>query len=85
MCGIVGQIGPRACGREQLLRMMGMLGHRGPDEAGLLLADGVAFGHLRLSIVDLAHGQQPMSTADGRHWVVFNGEIFNHVELRREL
>ena len=85
MCGIVGQIGPRACGREQLLQMMGMLGHRGPDEAGLLLADGVAFGHLRLSIVDLAHGQQPMSTADGRHWVVFNGEIFNHVELRREL
>jgi asparagine synthase (glutamine-hydrolysing) len=65
--------------------MMGMLTHRGPDEAGLLLADGVAFGHLRLSIVDLQNGQQPMSTEDGRYWVVFNGEIFNHVELREEL
>jgi asparagine synthase (glutamine-hydrolysing) len=85
MCGIVGQIGPAACDREQLLRMMGMVTHRGPDEAGLLIADGVAFGHLRLSIVDLELGQQPMSTVDGRYWVVFNGEIFNHVELRAEL
>ena len=83
MCGIAGQIGPAACGREQLLQMMGMLTHRGPDESGLLLADGVAFGHLRLSIVDLQNGQQPMSTPDGRYWVTFNGEIFNHVELRQ--
>ena len=85
MCGIVGQIGPNACGREPLLDMMGMLTHRGPDESGLLLADGLAFGHLRLSIVDLAHGQQPMSTADDRYWITFNGEIFNYVELRDEL
>jgi asparagine synthase (glutamine-hydrolysing) len=85
MCGIVGQIGPGACGREPLLRMMGMLTHRGPDEAGFLLSEGLALGHLRLSIVDLAAGQQPMSTADGRYWITFNGEIFNHVELRREL
>ena len=85
MCGIVGQIGPAACGQQQLLRMMGMLTHRGPDEAGFLLDDELAFGHLRLSIVDLSSGQQPMSTADGRYWVTFNGEIFNHVELRREL
>lgn len=85
MCGIVGQIGPAACGQESLLRMMGMLTHRGPDEAGYLLAENLALGHLRLSIVDLASGQQPMSTADGRYWITFNGEIFNHVELRREL
>jgi len=85
MCGIVGQIGPGACGREPLLRMMGMLTHRGPDEAGYLLAEDLAFGHLRLSIVDLACGQQPMSTADGRYWITFNGEIFNHVELRQGL
>jgi asparagine synthase (glutamine-hydrolysing) len=85
MCGIVGQIGPAACGREPLLRMMGMLTHRGPDEAGFFLDEQLAFGHLRLSIVDLACGQQPMSTADGRYWITFNGEIFNHVELRREL
>jgi asparagine synthase (glutamine-hydrolysing) len=85
MCGIVGEIGPAACNREQLLSMMGMLTHRGPDEAGILVSDGLAFGHLRLSIVDLQNGQQPMSTADGRYWITFNGEIFNHVELRREL
>jgi len=85
MCGIVGQIGPQACGERQLLRMMGMLTHRGPDESGVLIADKVSWGHLRLSIVDLQSGQQPMSTHDGRYWVVFNGEIFNHLELRQEL
>lgn len=85
MCGIVGQVGPSACGREQLLGMMGMLAHRGPDEAGVLVGEGVALGHLRLSIVDLSHGQQPMSTHDGRYWVTYNGEIFNHIELRQEL
>ena len=85
MCGIVGQVGPARGDREQLLGMMGMITHRGPDEAGLLMADELAFGHLRLSIVDLEHGQQPMATADGRYWVVFNGEIFNHLELRAEL
>lgn len=85
MCGIVGQIGPQACDESQLLRMMSMLTHRGPDEAGLLLAEGVSFGHLRLSIVDLRTGQQPMTSYDGQYWVVFNGEIFNHLELRQEL
>src|SRR4030095_4373952 len=65
--------------------MMGMLTHRGPDESGLLMAPGVSFGHLRLSIVDLANGQQPMSTHDGRFWITYNGEVFNHVELRQEL
>ena len=57
MCGIVGQIGPAAGGEETLLRMMGMVTHRGHDEAGFLLDEDVAFGHLRLSIVDLACGQ----------------------------
>ena len=85
MCGIVGQVGPAAGGREQLLKMMGMLAHRGPDEAGWLVADGLAMGHLRLSILDLEHGQQPMSTPDGRFWVTFNGEIFNYVEIRQDL
>jgi asparagine synthase (glutamine-hydrolysing) len=85
MCGIVGQFGPAACDRDRLEHMMGMLTHRGPDESGWLLAGGLAFGHLRLSIVDLRHGQQPMSTGDGRYWITFNGEIFNHVELRGEL
>ncbi len=65
--------------------MMGMLTHRGPDEAGLLLSQGLALGHLRLSIVDLWSGQQPMSSHDEKFWVVFNGEIFNYPELRNEL
>ncbi|MEW5977961.1 MAG: asparagine synthase (glutamine-hydrolyzing) [Acidobacteriota bacterium] len=85
MCGIVGEIGPQSCSEEVLKRMMGMLTHRGPDESGLLVAPGVAMGHVRLSIVDLASGQQPLCSEDGRHWIVFNGEIFNHVELREEL
>jgi len=65
--------------------MIGMLTHRGPDEAGLLFSEGLALGHLRLSIIDLQSGQQPMSSLDGRLWVVFNGEIFNYRELRKEL
>jgi len=85
MCGIVGEIGPGSCGEEQLVRMMGMLTHRGPDEAGYLFGAGIALGHLRLSIVDLKSGQQPMSSHDGLYWIVFNGEIFNHIELRQEL
>lgn len=62
-----------------------MLTHRGPDEAGYLVNEGVALGHLRLSIIDLTSGQQPMSSHDGRYWIVFNGEIFNYIELRKEL
>jgi asparagine synthase (glutamine-hydrolysing) len=85
VCGIVGQIGPKACDHVVLSRMMGMLTHRGPDEAGLLLSEGLALGHLRLSIIDLQSGQQPMSSHDGRFWIVYNGEIFNYCELRKEL
>ncbi len=85
MCGIVGEIGPQACGEKVLRNMMGMLTHRGPDEAGLLVAGGVALGHLRLSIIDLKSGQQPMSSPDGRYWITFNGEIFNYPELRADL
>ena len=85
MCGIVGEIGPLACSENQLLKMMGMLTHRGPDEAGVLQAPEVSLAHLRLSIIDLKQGQQPMATQDGRYWAVYNGEIFNHIELRSEL
>lgn len=85
MCGIVGEVGPLACDEAQLLRMMGMLTHRGPDEAGLLIAEGVTLGHVRLSIIDLGQGQQPMQSRSGRYWVVFNGEIFNYLELKKEL
>lgn len=89
MCGIVGVANLRAAlpspGRPLVARMVAALRHRGPDEFGLYLDERVGLGHARLSIVDLAAGQQPMETPDGGLVVVFNGEVFNHVELREEL
>jgi asparagine synthase (glutamine-hydrolysing) len=83
MCGIAGFVG--AGDRETLARMTSVLAHRGPDDSGLW-SDGTVFlGHRRLSIVDLEDGHQPMKTADGDLTVIFNGEIYNHCELRAEL
>lgn len=65
--------------------MCGALFHRGPDEQGIYRDARVGLAHTRLSIVDLATGQQPMSTIDGAIWIAFNGEIFDWVELRKEL
>src|SRR5438128_482381 len=65
--------------------MVAAVRHRGPDESGVHRDDHVALGHARLSIIDLATGQQPMSNQRGTLWTVFNGEIFNYVELRDEL
>ena len=88
MCGIAGCLNLRD-GQppdELLLRqMLGMIRHRGPDQFGIFLDDAVALGNTRLSIVDLAAGQQPIATEDGRYWIVYNGEIFNHAELRPAL
>ena len=64
-----------------LERMRDVLVHRGPDGAGLFLEPGVGLGHRRLSIVDVAHGAQPMSGADGALQIVYNGEVYNHPEL----
>lgn len=66
-------------------RMIHALRHRGPDDEDIHLAPGVALGHTRLSIVDIEHGAQPMSSADGRFVIVFNGEIYNFKALRRAL
>jgi asparagine synthase (glutamine-hydrolysing) len=86
MCGIAGIL-DRSTTPDELTvrRMLGMIRHRGPDEFGIYLARDVALGNARLSIVDLAGGQQPIGNEDGTLWIVFNGEIFNHVELRQEL
>lgn len=65
--------------------MIAMARHRGPDEAGIYVDDHVGLGHARLSIIDLSGGSQPLGNEDGTIWVVFNGEIFNYRELRREL
>lgn len=65
--------------------MMDRLRHRGPDGAGLWDHGEVCLGHRRLSIIDLASGQQPMSTPDGRYTTTYNGEIYNYVELRKAL
>src|SRR5688572_1980462 len=88
MCGIAGfaaieGLPPDAPARASAMR--DVLTHRGPDEAGLYCDTHAALGHRRLSIVDLSTGQQPMANADRTIWVVFNGEIYNHADVRREL
>jgi asparagine synthase (glutamine-hydrolysing) len=65
--------------------MVSTLVHRGPDGHGIYTANGTGLAHARLSIIDLKGGKQPMSTADGRFWITFNGEIFNYIELRNDL
>ncbi|MBI4869971.1 MAG: asparagine synthase (glutamine-hydrolyzing) [Candidatus Riflebacteria bacterium] len=89
MCGIFGVLAPElAVDESLLLAMQQSLTHRGPDDRGLYrdAAGDVALGHCRLAILDLtAAGHQPMSSPDGRFVIVFNGEIYNYLELRREL
>jgi asparagine synthase (glutamine-hydrolysing) len=89
MCGIAGMAGPGA-DRAIVERMSGSLAHRGPDGDGFYedaAADTarVVLGHRRLKIIDLTTGDQPMPNEDGTVWVVYNGEIYNFRELRREL
>jgi asparagine synthase (glutamine-hydrolysing) len=85
MCGICGIVLPDGSTRRLdaplIERMRDVLVHRGPDGAGLFLAPGVGLGHRRLSIVDVAHGAQPMASADGALQMVYNGEVYNHPEL----
>jgi asparagine synthase (glutamine-hydrolysing) len=88
MCGIAGYFHlnqPRPPDRDLIGRMVNIIRHRGPDEFGAYLSDRCVLGHARLSIIDLSTGQQPLCNEDGVIWIVFNGEIFNYVELRPEL
>ena len=88
MCGICGIVNfdRQAVDGPMIQQMMRMMAHRGPDDQGLVLRDGVGLGAVRLSILDLsANGHQPMVSADGRWVIVYNGEVYNFVELRKEL
>src|SRR5438093_9704528 len=93
MCGIAGFVESssvadplaRDDSRDLVHRMCAVIHHRGPDDEGVLVSDGVALGMRRLSIIDLATGHQPIHNEDKTVWIVFNGEIYNFRELRREL
>ncbi|ESW90207.1 MULTISPECIES: asparagine synthase (glutamine-hydrolyzing) [unclassified Mesorhizobium] len=89
MCGIAGIVSLSAAAappsRDALIRMAGALAHRGPDERGLYRDRRAGLAHARLSVIDLASGQQPLAGAGDTMWIVFNGEIFNYVELRQDL
>ena len=83
MCGIVGFAPVKENGAEILKQMMDRIAHRGPDGEGQFVDEYVALGHRRLSIIDLAGGQQPMKS--NNLVIVFNGEIYNYLELKKEL
>jgi len=88
MCGIAGIVGASDDTRidyNLVHRMCQTITHRGPDDEGVFIKDGVGFGMRRLSIIDLAGGHQPVFNEDRTAWVVFNGEIYNFPDLRREL
>jgi len=89
VCGIAGSVALRddlpPPALADLAAMVAALRHRGPDEFGLYRDRRAGLGHARLSIIDLATGQQPLANEDGSTWVVFNGEIYNYLELRTEL
>jgi asparagine synthase (glutamine-hydrolysing) len=89
MCGITGfwNLDGRPVNRDELIRFTNQLAHRGPDGWDIHVDESAAlgFGHRRLAIIDLNTGDQPMPYADGRYWIVFNGEIYNFVELKKEL
>jgi asparagine synthase (glutamine-hydrolysing) len=88
MCGIVGifnRSGQPEVQEQNIRQMLASLRHRGPDEFGILLDGEVGLGNARLSIIDLSGGSQPIANEDESLWIVFNGEIFNYIELRADL
>ncbi|MGY0557206.1 MULTISPECIES: asparagine synthase (glutamine-hydrolyzing) [unclassified Lysobacter] len=88
MCGLAGYVGhPVAAGQEHatIEGMISTLRHRGPDGFGYHVDAGIGLAHARLSIIDMATGAQPIHNPQGTVWTVFNGEIFNYLELRAEL
>ncbi len=88
MCGIAGYINTKTTDKGEmnlLKKMTDCISYRGPDADGFYIHQNIALGHRRLSIIDLSTGQQPMYSDDGKKVIVFNGEIYNYIELREEL
>lgn len=85
MCGIVGKVGGAEVTHRELQNMARAIAHRGPDDEGYWAEGNVGLGHRRLSIIDLNTGRQPISNEDQTIWIVFNGEIYNFPELKKEL
>lgn len=87
MCGVAGIIDyqGKKNGRDAIESMLRTIVYRGPDESGIYQSPFATLGNVRLSIIDLVSGQQPLSDPSERYWIVFNGEIFNYKELRKEL
>lgn len=83
MCGVIGSFSSHF---HFLIEHLNSIAHRGPDDRGFFFEDNIMLGHTRLSIVDLsANGHQPMQSIDDNYTIVFNGEIYNHIEIRNEL
>jgi len=88
MCGIAGfyQFKDITDNKIKTLRqMLSRIKHRGPDQSGIYMSDSIGLGSVRLSVIDLNSGTMPLSNSDGTLWIVFNGEIYNYPELRKEL
>src|SRR5204862_887770 len=87
MCGISGFLyfDGAPVSRQIIQDMTDVMHHRGPDAQGIYVGPGVALGHRRLSIIDLSSGKQPLFNEDGTVSITFNGEIYNYLELRRDL
>jgi len=89
MCGIAGifnfPAAENAPTEQQLTAMLTAIRYRGPDESGIYLGKRIGLGNVRLSIIGLSSGQQPISVRDKRYWIVYNGELFNYIEIKRDL
>lgn len=89
MCGIAGIYNYKSIIEPSteinVKKMLSVINHRGPDESGVYMNKNIGLGSVRLSIIDLASGQQPMSDYSKRYWIVYNGELFNYKELKNEL
>jgi asparagine synthase (glutamine-hydrolysing) len=86
MCGITGIIDPKIKNREEVIdNMTKAILHRGPDQDGFFSDDTVSLGMRRLSIIDITRGKQPIESPDNRYLIFYNGELYNYLEIKKEL